>query len=76
MIDPDHFMGGRHQEIFVGETSVGEVKDFDDGHWLEIPVTPEITSSGSLLIRIVNRNPRANAVVSIVEWVEENGSRP
>jgi hypothetical protein len=75
MIDPDHFMGGRHQEIFVGQTSVGEVKDFDKGHWLEIPVTPEITSSGSLLIRIVNRNPRSNAVVSIVEWVESNGSR-
>mgnify|MGYP000865058784 CR=1 FL=1 len=70
MTDPDHFMGGRHQEVFVGETLLVEVKEFDDGRWLEAPVAPTLTSSGSLLIRVVNRNPRSNAVLSILEWVE------
>lgn len=75
MIDPDHFMGGRHQEVFIGDTSVGEIKDFDDGYWLETPITAATTSSGSFLIRIVNCNPRSNAVVSIVEWVESASAR-
>ncbi len=70
MIDPDHFMGGRHQEVFIGERSLGEIRNFVDGRWLEIPVDASMTASGSLLVRIVNRNPRSNAVVSILEWVE------
>ncbi len=74
MIDPDHFMGGRHQEVFIGDTSFGEIRDFDDGRWLEIPVDASMTSAGSLLVRIVNRNPRSNAVVSILEWVEAAAS--
>ncbi|MGB9690192.1 hypothetical protein [Thermogutta sp.] len=69
-IDPDHFMGGRHQEIYVGETLLAEAKDFDDGRWLEASVGLPLTSSDFLLIRVVNRNPRSNAVLSIVEWVE------
>ncbi len=69
MIDPDHFMGGRHQQIYVDSTLVGEVEDFDEGRWLEVTVGSGQTRSGTLLIRVVNRNPRSNAVISIVEWV-------
>ncbi|MGQ9505509.1 MAG: hypothetical protein ACUVQG_11730 [Thermogutta sp.] len=63
-------MGGWHQEVFIGESSITKIKDFDDGYWLETPITAATTSSGSFLIRIVNGNPRSNAVVSIVEWGE------
>lgn len=72
MIDPDHFQGGRRQEVFVGERSLGLVTDFDGGKWLEATVGPDATAAGTLTIRAVNRNPnpKSNAVLSIVEWVE------
>lgn len=70
MIDPDHFQGGRCQEVFVNDKSFGEVKDFDEGRELKIPLEGSATETGKILVRIVNRNPRSNAVVSIVEWAE------
>lgn len=54
MIDPDHFQGGRRQEVFVGERSLGIIADFDRGHWLEAEVDPDATAEGTLPIRIVN----------------------
>lgn len=70
MIDPDRFQGGRHQEVFVGERSAGQVKNFEEGAPLEIPVDSSMTQTGQILLRIVNLNPRSNAVISVVEWVE------
>ncbi|MGQ9822195.1 MAG: glycoside hydrolase family 172 protein [Thermogutta sp.] len=72
MIDPDHFQGGRRQEVFVGERSLGIIADFDRGRWLEAEVDGNATAEGTLPIRIVNRssNANSNAVLSIIEWVE------
>ncbi|MCS7239520.1 MAG: DUF2961 domain-containing protein [Thermoguttaceae bacterium] len=70
MIDPDRFQGGRHQEILVNDKSVAQVKDFEDGRQLEIPVDASLTQNGQILLRIVNLNPASNAVISVVEWVE------
>ncbi len=46
--------------------------DFDRGKWLEAAVGPDATAEGTFTIRAVNRNPnpKSNAVLSIVEWVE------
>lgn len=70
MIDPDRFQGGRHQEVFVGDRSVGVIKDFEEGRELVVPVDAAVTASGEFRVRIVNLNPPSNAVVSIVEWIE------
>ncbi|HOM15792.1 MAG TPA: hypothetical protein PK777_14115 [Thermoguttaceae bacterium] len=53
-----------------GELSIGLVKNFEEGKWIETPVGPPLTNPGQLLLRIVNHNARSNAVVSILEWVE------
>ncbi len=70
MIDPDLFRGGRHQEVFLAGKSVGVITNFEEGRWLEIPVTGSQTQEGRLALRIVNLNPESNAVLSIVEWVQ------
>lgn len=70
MIDPDHFEGGRHQEVFIADRSCGAVKDFDEGREMVIPLDASVTQSGEILLRIVNLKQNSNAVVSIVEWRE------
>ncbi|GAB4136314.1 MAG: hypothetical protein Kow0040_22310 [Thermogutta sp.] len=72
MIDPDLFQGGRRQEVFIADRSLGIVADFDRGTWLEAAVGPDLTSEGTVPIRVVNRsgNAKSNAVISIIEWLE------
>lgn len=70
MIDPDHFGDGRVQQVTVDDQSLGEVKAFPQGRWLEVKVTPEMSRDGRLSIHAVNRNPKGNAVISIIEWVQ------
>lgn len=70
VVDPDRFAGGREQEIFVAGRSLGVVKDFVKGKWIETSVSGDETAEGRVPIRLVNRKPGANAVVSILEWVE------
>jgi hypothetical protein len=69
--DPDQYQGGRKQEVFVAGQSLGVVQHFDDGKWLEQHLTPQQTAEGQVSIRIVNRREEANAVISIVQWVED-----
>ncbi len=73
MIDPDSFEGGRMQEVSVEGKSLGVVKGFQEGRWLECEVTRSDTADGRVLIRVANTREGSNAVISIVEWVE--GSR-
>lgn len=75
VIDPDHFMGGRNQKVFANDRLLAEVKEFDDGKWVEVSVDQSMTHDGVLLIRALNQNPRSNAVISIVEWVEPSQKR-
>ena len=76
VIDPDHFQGGRHQEILVNDKSFGEVQGFDRGKWLDLPLDESFTQTGEISVRIKNLNPQSNAVVSIVEWAEPKEKAP
>jgi hypothetical protein len=67
IMDPDSFKGGRRQKMSVGDTDLGEFRDFQKGKWVEVDVTPEMTADGKLPVRA--KNIQGNAVVSIVEWV-------
>ena len=71
MIDPDNFEGGRRQNVTVAGKSLGLVKDFQTGRWVETPLTASETASGKVLIQAANVRQGSNAVISIVEWVEE-----
>lgn len=70
-IDADNFQGGRKQEIFVGERSLGVLEQFQEGRWLECPITEKEAAEGKIAIRVKNLLDKANAVISIVEWVEK-----
>ncbi|MBN2326596.1 MAG: DUF2961 domain-containing protein [Candidatus Omnitrophica bacterium] len=70
-IDADNFQGGRKEEILVNQKSQGVLDHFQEGCWLECPVTAQDTPEGKILIRAKNLRRDANAVLSIVEWVEK-----
>jgi len=67
-IDVDSMGGGRKQEIFVNGSSVAALEKFAEGHWVEIPITAAANPEGKVEVRVENRVPGANAVVSLLEW--------
>ena len=69
VIDPDNFEGGRKQRVFVAGDDLGTVEKFQDGKWLEHPVSAEQTTDGKVLVRAVNTRKGSNAVISMIEWV-------
>lgn len=69
LLDADNMGGGRRQQVFVGDKDLGMIESFQGGRWLETPVSAEQTAEGRLLIRVVNHRDKANAVISMVEWV-------
>jgi hypothetical protein len=71
VIDPDNFQGGRRQTVAVGQGSLGKIEAFQQGRWLERRVTDHETDDGKLLIKATNARQGSNAVISIIEWVEE-----
>ena len=70
IIDPDHFQGGRSQDVTVDGKSSSPITEFADGRWLEWSVGPDETADGRIVIKARNAKANANAVVSIVEWIE------
>jgi len=70
VIDPDVFEGGRREEVFVAGKSLGVVENFRDGRWLEHATGPAESAEGKILIQARNLRQGANAVISIIEWVE------
>lgn len=70
VIDPDNFEGGRQQTLTVDGRSLGAVRDFQEGRWLECPVGPEQSADGKILIQAKNARKGSNAVLSIVEWLD------
>jgi len=70
VIDPDNFEGGRRQNVTVAGKSLGLIKNFQEGRWLEKELTASDTADGKVLISAANARKGSNAVVSIVEWVE------
>ena len=71
VIDADNFCGGRKQTVTIAGKSLGLIENFQEGRWLEQPVTKEQTADGKVLVRVKNEKPEANAVISIIEWVEK-----
>ncbi|MBI2433201.1 MAG: DUF2961 domain-containing protein [Candidatus Hydrogenedentes bacterium] len=69
-IDSDNFMGGRRQAIFLDNTEISRLDEsFEDGVWIEAPVTPEMSADGEFEIMIKNLRDKANVVLSMVEMV-------
>ena len=71
VLDSDTFVGGRKQTLTVAGKSLGTVEGFQKGRWLEQPLTAADTESGTILIRAENARQGANAVISMIEWVEK-----
>jgi hypothetical protein len=71
VIDPDHFEGGRRQRVAVNGTSLGEIADFVEGRWLGCPLDASQTAQGSVRIQAFNARSGANAVISIIEWIQD-----
>ena len=71
VIDPDNFEGGRKEKVIVAGDDLGTVEKFQEGKWLEHPVSAAQTADGKVLIRAVNARKGSNAVISIIEWVQE-----
>jgi hypothetical protein len=72
VIDPDNFQGGRRETITVAGKSLGEVRDFQEGRWLECTINSEQSADGKIPILVSNARQGSNAVLSIIEWI---GSR-
>jgi hypothetical protein len=70
VIDPDNFGDGRVEQVIVDEQPLGEVKGFQQGRWLELKVGKDMSSDGLVSIHVRNQNPKGNAVLSIIEWLE------
>ena len=71
VIDPDNFEGGRKQRVLVNGDSLGLVENFVEGRWLEHRLGAEKTADGTVRIQAINARPGSNAVISIVEWIQE-----
>jgi hypothetical protein len=70
IIDPDNFQGGRKETIVVGGDTVGTFENFQQGRWIDVPVSAEKTADGKLTIQVVNARQGSNAVLSNIVWLE------
>ena len=70
VIDPDNFEGGRKQKLSIAGESLGLVEAFEEGRWLERNLSADQTAQGKVLIEASNARQGSNAVISILEWVE------
>ena len=62
---------GANRRCSSPETIWGRVEKFQDGKWLEHPVSASQTADGKVLVRAVNARKGSNAVISIIEWVQK-----
>jgi hypothetical protein len=69
MLDPDNFAGGRAQRLNISGVET-LVDHFNEGRWVEQPLTPDQTTTGQVSVRATNARSGSNAVFSIIEWVE------
>ncbi len=70
VIDPDNFEGGRKQRVSVDGLDWGVTDQFQEGKWLERQIGAAETADGRVTVRASNEKTNSNAVISIVEWVE------
>lgn len=70
IIDPDNYQGGRKESVSVGGKDAGTFEHFQDGRWIDVPVSSDQTLAGTLAVRVTNARDGANAVLSKLEWLE------
>lgn len=70
IIDGDNFQGGRKESISVSGKLIGEYENFQTGQWIDVPITASDTKAGRISVVAKNLKPGANAVISIVRFVE------
>ncbi|MGC8667749.1 MAG: DUF2961 domain-containing protein [Chthonomonadales bacterium] len=68
LLDGDNFGGGRHEALYVNGRFIGEYGGFQQGRWVEVPVTSQDTASGQIHVTIKNLKPGSNAVVTYVRF--------
>lgn len=73
IIDPDNFQGGRKETIEVGGATVGTFENFQQGRWIDVPVSSEKTADGKLSIKVINARDGSGAVLSIIMWMGNEG---
>jgi hypothetical protein len=71
IIDPDNFGGGRKEKVVVADQTFGPFDNFQTGRWIECPVSADKNASGKVDISAINARSGANAVLSLIEWVEQ-----
>jgi len=74
VIDPDNFMGGRKQEAIVAGESLGTIENFEEGRWLEYKVSQPSDADRNIPVQVINRREGANAVISLLEWLDGSPS--
>jgi len=70
ILDGDNFWGGRRQSVMVTGKKIGEYENFQTGKWIEVPISSADTAKGRIPVVMRNLKPNANAVVSLVKFVE------
>jgi hypothetical protein len=71
IIDPDSYGGGRREKVAIAGQTFGPFDNFQAGRWVECAVSTEKTAGGQVEISAINARTGANAVVSLIEWVEK-----
>jgi hypothetical protein len=68
ILDGDNFQGGRRQSVSVSGKLIGEYEGFQNGKWIEVPISSSDTAKGRIPVVMRNLKPGANAVVSTVRF--------
>lgn len=71
VIDPDSFEGGRREKVTIAGKESELLSGFEEGRWIEQPVRAAETAEGHVPVKAINERKGSNAVISILEWVEE-----
>ena len=71
IIDPDNYAGGRKETLIVEGQTVGTFQNFQAGQWIDVPITAVQTTDHQLNIQVLNARSGSNAVLSILEWIEQ-----
>lgn len=70
ILDADNFGGGRKESITVAGRLAGNCENFQQGRWIDVPVSATDTSEGNCPVLFTNLREGANVVVSKVVFVK------
>jgi len=72
IIDGDNFDGGRKESVSVAGRVIGQYESFQQGQWLDAPVSAADTAQGGIPVIIKNLRSGSNVVVSLIRFVANN----